>query len=288
MAAGGWPLRGGGGGRHAVAASATCGACERLDGVLRIEEVVHRHEVLLLAQDATARAAELLHVPAHAEHQPEVHAQRTDVRARLAAHAEDAEVPLLVVLDQLALVDGAHAQLALDRGDERRPLEEGAGQLVQGSSQRALAVDGVVQPHDGDVLLARTLLRLDEARGAVDAHDEAAGDLGVERAGVARLLHAQHPADPRDHLVRGGVGWLVEVAHAVLEVLVQRPLERRVAVGDGRVVAGAHVQLVVVLQEQRPLRRVERRRRLRLDHEVDGILSRALLVLDLLVACSVE
>ena len=56
--------------------------------------------MLLLAQDAAARAAELLHVPAHAEHQPQVHAQRADIRARLAAHAEDAEVPLLVVPGQ--------------------------------------------------------------------------------------------------------------------------------------------------------------------------------------------
>ena len=251
--------------------------------VLRVEQVVHRHEVLLLAEDAGARAAQLLHVAAHAEHQPQVHAQRPDVRARLARDAEDAEVSLRVVLDQLILLDCPHAQLALDGGDERRPLEERARELVQRAPQRALTVDRVVQPHDGNVLLARSLLRLDEARRTVDAHDEAAGDLGVERAGVAGLLDAEHPPDPRDHLVRRRVGRLVQVDHAILEVFLERPLERRVPVGDGRVVAGAHVELVIVLEQQRPLGGVERRRRLRLDHKVDRILRR--LVLLLLLIC---
>jgi len=68
-----------------------------------------------------------------------------------------------------------------------------------------------VQAHDGHVLLASALLRLDQARRAVDANDKAAGDLRVERAAVARLLDAKDALDPRDNLVRRGVRRLVEV-----------------------------------------------------------------------------
>ncbi len=53
------------------------------------------------------------------------------VEAGLHGDPEDAHVALLVVLEQLALVDGTHAQLALHSADERRPLEEGAFQLLQ-------------------------------------------------------------------------------------------------------------------------------------------------------------
>ncbi len=51
----------------------------------------------------------------------------------------------------------------------------------------------------------------------------------------------------------------------------QRPLERRVSRGDGRVVPRPHVQLVIVLQQQRPLAGVQRRRGLlRLDEVCTG------------------
>ena len=71
----------------------------------------------------------------------------------------------------------------------------------------------------------------------------------------------------RSYLVRARVGRLVEVDDAILQVLLERPLERRVARRDGRVVPRPHGELVVVLEEQRPRRRVERgRRRARLDH----------------------
>ena len=45
-------------------------------------------------------------------------------------------------------------------------------------------------------------------------------------------------------------------------------LQRRVARGDGRVVAGAHVEAVVVFEEQRPAGGVEAARRLGLDHKL--------------------
>ena len=58
------------------------------------------------------------------------------------------------------------------------------------------------------------LLGLDEPRGALHAHDQAARDLGVQGPAVARLLHPQDPADPGHHLVGGGVGRLVQVDEA--------------------------------------------------------------------------
>jgi hypothetical protein len=234
---------------------------------LRVEHVVHGHERAVLVESARAHAAQLLHVAARAEQQAEVHAERADVGARLARDPENGKVALRVELHEPRLVDGADAQLALDGRDERRPLEERARKRLDGAHDLGLRLGRAVEAHDGHVLLARGLLRLDEARGAVDADDEAARHLGVERAAVARLVDAQDALDPGHDLVRGGVGRLVEVDAAGLDVLREGALERRVARGDGRVVARAHVQRVVVLQQQRPRGRVgARRARLRLQH----------------------
>ena len=41
---------------------------------------------------------------------------------------------------------------------------------------------------DADILLSSSLLGLDETGSAIDADDEAAGDLGVEGAAVTSLL----------------------------------------------------------------------------------------------------
>jgi hypothetical protein len=46
----------------------------------------------------------------------------------------------------------------------------------------------VVQTDDTHILLSGSLLRLDETGGAIDADDEAAGDLGIEGTAVASLL----------------------------------------------------------------------------------------------------
>ena len=126
---------------------------------------------------------------------------------------------------------------------------------------------------DADVLLAGALLRLDEARGAVDADDEVAGDLGVERAAVTGLLGAEDALDPGDHLVGGRVRRLVEVDDAVTEMLGEGALERRVAGGERGVVAGADVEAVVVLEEERPGGGVEGRHKgLRLDEVAISLL----------------
>ena len=65
----------------------------------------------------------------NAEHEAQVHAEGPDVGARLAGDPEHDEVPLRIVLYEPALVDRAHAQLALDCGDDWRPLEQCTLQL---------------------------------------------------------------------------------------------------------------------------------------------------------------
>jgi len=66
-----------------------------------------------------------LHMSAHAQQQAHVHAHRPHVCACLAADPEHRQVPVLIVLNQLAVVDGADAQLALHGGNEGRALEQG-------------------------------------------------------------------------------------------------------------------------------------------------------------------
>mmetsp|Transcript_13087 Transcript_13087/g.33250 ORF Transcript_13087/g.33250 Transcript_13087/m.33250 type:complete len:264 (+) Transcript_13087:848-1639(+) len=231
----------------------------------------------VLMQNARPVAPQLLHVPTDAEHKAEVHAERADVRARLARDPEHAQVALRVELEQLALVDGAHTQLALHRGDERRALEERTCKRADRLSELRLALDRLMQPHDGDVFLARVLLRLYEAGRAVDADNQAARHLRVQRAAVPCLLDAQDALEPGDDLVRRGVRRLVEVDDAVLEVVAQWPHERRVPTGNRCVVARARVQVAVVLEQQRPAGRVDGRRvRLGLDQPHAGITRRGI------------
>lgn len=109
-----------------------------------------------------------------------------------------------------------------------------------------------MQSEHRDVLLTSSLLRLDETRGAIDAHDQAASDLGIERAAVASLLDAQNATNPRHDLVRRRVGGLVEVDDTVAHVVVERALERRAAIGNRRVVTRANIELVKVLLERNP------------------------------------
>jgi len=107
-----------------------------------------------------------------AKQQSQVHAERPDVGAGLARHPEDAEVAVVVELNQLALVDRADTELALDGRNEGRALEKGAREGLEGLGERSLAAgDGVVEANDGNVLLTGALLGLDEASSAVNADD---------------------------------------------------------------------------------------------------------------------
>jgi len=162
-------------------------------------------------------------------------------------------MPIRVILKELTFVDGPNAELAFDGGDQRRALEDGAGEGLEGACDLGDVGNSRVQAGDADVFLAGTLLGLDEAGGAVDADDEVAGDLGIEGTGVAGLLDAEEALDPGDDLVRGGVSGLVEVEDAVFEVFREGAFEGGVAGGDGGVVAGADVESVVVFEEDGPL-----------------------------------
>ena len=119
----------------------------------------------LLRQYPGAHPPQLLHVPAHPQQQSHVYTQSADVRTSLTAHPEHScggegrvrggcvgcvhavewgvvtavrwacaltHVPLGVVLNHLALVDGPDAKLALDSCNERWALEQGSGQGLQG------------------------------------------------------------------------------------------------------------------------------------------------------------
>jgi hypothetical protein len=128
-------------------------------------------------------------VGADSEQKTEMNAEGTNVSSSLAADPENTQLPLVVELVQLALVDRSDTELALDGGDERRALEESSGERLQGARKLRLASRQlVVQADDADILLSGSLLRLDETGGAVNADNEAAGDLGVESAAVTGLL----------------------------------------------------------------------------------------------------
>lgn len=174
---------------------------------LSIKNVVEgNHLAVVLPHGTTAHTAQLLHVRADAEEQAQVDAEGSDVGSGLARHPKDAEVAIVVELDQAALVDGSDTELALDGGDERGALEEGARELLESLGKGGLAaLDLVMETDDADVLLAGTLLGLDESGGAVNADNwsllgltaekgreertQAASDLGIESTRVARLLN---------------------------------------------------------------------------------------------------
>jgi len=182
-----------------------------------------------------------------------MHAQSPDVRPRLARHPKNAQIPLLVVLDQLGFVNGPNPQLALDRRNEGRALKQRPRQRLHGPIEGFDVVESGVEADHPHVLLPGRLLRLDETSGAVDADDEAAGDFGVEGAGVSGLFDAEDALDPGDDLVGGGVGGFVEVDDAGGDVVGEGAGEGGGAGGDGGVVGGADVEGRVVFEEEGPV-----------------------------------
>lgn len=169
-----------------------------------------------------------------------MHAERTDIGAGLAANPEDAEMPVVVELVQLALVDRPDAQLSLDGRYKRRSLEQRARQSLQSPRElRFPTRQSIVEPYHTDVFLPRTLLTFDESGGAVEAHDETTCDFGVERAAVSRLLDPQHALDPGDDFMGGWIRGLVEVDHAGGDVGFEVALERGATVWNGGEVTGA-------------------------------------------------
>mmetsp|Transcript_16843 Transcript_16843/g.39923 ORF Transcript_16843/g.39923 Transcript_16843/m.39923 type:complete len:219 (-) Transcript_16843:483-1139(-) len=128
--------------------------------VLRIKDVVHGDHVVRLGHHTGTDTTQLLHVSAGTNEQTEMDAHGSDVRSGLARHPKDAQVALLIVLDEFRFVNGADAKLALHGRDEGRTLEEGAGQRFDGPVQLAHVLNGRVETDDADVLLTGRLLRL--------------------------------------------------------------------------------------------------------------------------------
>lgn len=95
---------------------------------------------------------------------------------RITSFVQLTHVPFLIVIEQLAVVHGAHSQLTLDRRNERRPLEQSAAQLLQALLNLGHRVDLRMQLEHGHVLFAGALLRLHQTRGAIDANDQTAYD----------------------------------------------------------------------------------------------------------------
>ena len=119
----------------------------------------------------------------------QVHTERTDVGTSLTADPEDTQVALVVKLVQVGLVDCADTELTLDGGDERRALEERAGEGLEGAGELGLAAwQFVVETDNANVLLSSTLLGLNKAGGAVDTDDQASGDFRIEGSAVSSFL----------------------------------------------------------------------------------------------------
>jgi hypothetical protein len=157
---------------------------------LGIENVVQGNQILRLVHSSTSHTAQLLHVRTHTEQKTEMHAKGTDVGSSLTAHPEDTQLPLIVELVQLALVDGSDTELSLDGGDERWSLEEGTGEGLEGARKLCLASRQLVVHADNThVLLSGSLLGLDETSRAIDADNKTASNLGIEGTAVAGLFN---------------------------------------------------------------------------------------------------
>jgi hypothetical protein len=119
-----------------------------------------------------------------------MYTERPNICTCFTADPEDGQMSGVVELEQSAFMDGPDAQLPLDSGDQWWPLEQSSCKRLEHLRDGSLSAgDRVVEPYDADVLLSGALLRLDEARGAVDAYDQTSCHFRVERAGVSCLFH---------------------------------------------------------------------------------------------------
>ena len=83
-----------------------------------------------------------------------------------------------------------------------------------------------MQPGNTDILFAGTLLGFDEPSGSINADNEVASDFRVESTAVTGFLDLEDPFDPSNDLMRRRVSGFIKVNNTVLDVLVERALER--------------------------------------------------------------
>ncbi|KAL3706758.1 hypothetical protein TMatcc_007771 [Talaromyces marneffei ATCC 18224] len=82
-------------------------------------------------------------------------------------------------------------ELTLDGGNQRRTLEEGSSQSLEGASELSFTTGNlVVETNDTHVLLSGTLLGLDETGCTINADNQTTGDFGVEGTTVTGFLNS--------------------------------------------------------------------------------------------------
>jgi len=219
-----------------------------LEVPLGVLDVVHGNHGLVFLEGSGTHTSELLHVSTAAEEVTQMDAEGSNVSSSFAGDPENTHVAFLVVLNEVELVDGSHTELLLDGGNKRGSLETGTSEGVEGLLDLLDLVEALMELENGNVLFSGALLGLDESGGVVDAHDEAASDLGVEGAGVTGFVNLEDFLDPGDDLMGGRVGGLVEVDHTVSLEDIDGTVSGGVAAGKGSEVGGLHIELIEVLQ----------------------------------------
>src|SRR5690606_29545763 len=120
-----------------------------------------------------------------------------------------------------------------------------------------------------DVLLSGTLLGLDETGGAVNANDQAPGDLRIEGTRVSGLFATlgksaidpqvdgmcdgdipKNSLHPSDDLMGRWVARLVKVDNTTANVTLDVALQRGSAARNGSEVPSANKEFIIVLQEE--------------------------------------
>jgi ABC-type cobalamin transport system permease subunit len=74
---------------------------------------------------------------------------------------------------------------------------------------------------------------------------------------VASLFNVENLLDPRDDFMGTGIGGLIQVDDTVFQVLFERPLERSGSSGNGGIVSGEDIHLVIIFEEEGPILRLD-------------------------------
>jgi len=126
----------------------------------------------------------------------------SNISSSFARNPEDSHVSLLVILDELALIDGSNSEFLLDSRDEWRSLEDSSSECLQSLLKLLYFVNLSMELDNGDVLLTGRLLGLDESSGVVDASNEAPSDLRIQSTTMTGLLNLQDSLDPSNDFMR--------------------------------------------------------------------------------------
>jgi hypothetical protein len=197
---------------------------------LSIENIVQSDHSILLVHSSTTNTTKFLHVCANTEQQSKVDAESSNVGTGFTANPENTKMSVIVKFVQFAFMDGSDTELTLDGGNERRALEEGAGQGLEGASELSFTTgDFVMETDNTHVLLTGALLGLDETGCTINADNQTTSDFGVEGTTVTGFLDSirilalvsynaslkknipENSLHPCHNLVTGRVRGLVEV-----------------------------------------------------------------------------